>query len=211
MVRAESWARSGRLAAIRYSSSEWMAPPRTPIVSTTGTPQAARTSALRSLGAVRRAGHWRGSNGFPRKAEFANACTGPADTGGWPVEATGLLAGARAALGLLEKPERASGEAAWPEVEAACGGATAKGLLALLRTWRDAILEGLGHRHLDAACALLDATRRGLGARRPALGFVDLRRYALLRTFEVRTEGGGTRPVARGVCLKALCADLAAA
>ena len=34
-------ARSARLSTIRYSSMEWILPPRTPIVSTTGTPQAA--------------------------------------------------------------------------------------------------------------------------------------------------------------------------
>src|SRR5690606_33448429 len=41
MVSADNCARSARLAAIRNSLSEWIAPPRTPIVSTTGTPQAA--------------------------------------------------------------------------------------------------------------------------------------------------------------------------
>ena len=38
---ADSAARSASEETIRYSSGEWIAPPRTPIVSTTGTPQAA--------------------------------------------------------------------------------------------------------------------------------------------------------------------------
>src|SRR6185369_17238637 len=41
MVRADSAARSCKLSVIRYSSMLWILPPRTPIVSTTGTPQAA--------------------------------------------------------------------------------------------------------------------------------------------------------------------------
>src|SRR4029079_2107150 len=41
MVRADKAARSARLSTIRYSSALWILPPRTPIVSTTGTPQAA--------------------------------------------------------------------------------------------------------------------------------------------------------------------------
>ena len=41
MVTADSAARSGRLSAMRNSSVEWIAPPRAPIVSTTGTPHAA--------------------------------------------------------------------------------------------------------------------------------------------------------------------------
>src|SRR5438270_1543913 len=41
MVRALSSARSSKLSTMRYSSALWILPPRTPIVSTTGTPQAA--------------------------------------------------------------------------------------------------------------------------------------------------------------------------
>src|SRR5690348_6762201 len=41
MVSALKAARSARLSTIRYSSVLWILPPRTPIVSTTGTPQAA--------------------------------------------------------------------------------------------------------------------------------------------------------------------------
>ena len=41
MVSADKAARSFRLSTIRYSSMLWISPPRTPIVSTTGTPQAA--------------------------------------------------------------------------------------------------------------------------------------------------------------------------
>src|SRR4030095_15654468 len=41
MVSADSAARSARLSTIRNSSMLWILPPRTPIVSTTGTPQAA--------------------------------------------------------------------------------------------------------------------------------------------------------------------------
>ena len=41
MVSADKAARSARLSTIRNSSMLWILPPRTPIVSTTGTPQAA--------------------------------------------------------------------------------------------------------------------------------------------------------------------------
>src|SRR4051794_21307682 len=41
MVSADNAARSARLSVIRNSSMLWILPPRTPIVSTTGTPQAA--------------------------------------------------------------------------------------------------------------------------------------------------------------------------
>ena len=41
IVSALSAARSCKLSTIRYSSALWILPPRTPIVSTTGTPQAA--------------------------------------------------------------------------------------------------------------------------------------------------------------------------
>ena len=41
MVSADKAARSTRLSTIRNSSMLWILPPRTPIVSTTGTPQAA--------------------------------------------------------------------------------------------------------------------------------------------------------------------------
>src|SRR4029453_5656266 len=41
IVSADKAARSARLSTIRNSSMLWILPPRTPIVSTTGTPQAA--------------------------------------------------------------------------------------------------------------------------------------------------------------------------
>ena len=46
MTRADNAARSARLAVMRNSSEEWIAPPRTPMVSTTGTPQAAMQGLL---------------------------------------------------------------------------------------------------------------------------------------------------------------------
>ncbi len=170
--------------------------------------RAIRSLALRAFGAVRRAGRVHGSNGFPSGTEFADALRREADTGGWPLAVLGLLAGAKAALAVAAAPDRATGERLWPEFELAARDVASGGLAGLMREWREQVLEGLAHRFLDASVALLDGVRRALAARRPPLGFADLRRFAVLRPFERRVEGGGGAPVARGSCLSRLRADL---
>jgi hypothetical protein len=173
--------------------------------------RAVRSLGLRALGALRRAEHGRGSNGFPRQGEFLQSLASPTDTGGWPRAALGLLAAVKGALSILGSPDRRAGEALWPMFEAAALEPAARVILGLMREWRGALLEGLDHRHLDAASRLLDAVRRGLAGRRPALGFADLRRYALLRSFETRIEGAGWVATARGVGLAGLADGLSPA
>ncbi len=173
--------------------------------------RAVRSRALLALRAVRRREGGRGSNGFPRAHEFALAIEGPWDTGGWPSSVVRLLRAARAALALLACVDRQSGERAWPGFEEAAAAPSAKPVLGFMREWREPILEGLAHRFLDGLVASVDAVRRGLSARRPALGLADLRRYAVLRTFERRTEGSGRVPVSRGASIAGLRLELAAA
>lgn len=191
------------------------APPTRLLAAPSAVAKAVRGAALLSVRALRRRPEMAGRNGMPTVPEFAACLDGAPSHGGWPAAASALLAVARLSLAVSQCPTREAAERLWPELALAGADGAGRAVSALMATWREPLLAGLGRRDVEAAAGLSGRLRHGLATRRPALGFPDLRAYAVLRGFERRTEGpyfpgGPAVDTAAGTDLHTLLARLAA-
>lgn len=161
--------------------------------------RAVRAALAAGLSALRREPGMSRRNAFPGSARFLRALDGRvAACGGWPVEVTALLSAGRAAEHVVRAPDAREGARRWPEMELALSVPGAAPLARLMRTWREAILEGLDNRFVDRASAALSRVRRMSVSRRPSLLPRDLRGLYLLRDCRrglVYGAGGDEAPV----------------
>ena len=167
---------------------------------------------------LRRQPEMQGKNGLPLAHEFAASLAGKnTDMTSWPVQVMALSGSVRAALGIAMARDLSEARSRLAEFEIASSGSESRRISSIIRTWMPAIMAGITHRYVDRAASLASKVRRDLSSRRPALGFSDLRAFAVLDGFERRAEmpfsSNGRPPMAvsRGRPLQGLLAVLSAA